>query len=486
MPGKEYHLASALQAESGTCRIVLPRSNGAELLLVARGTHLALPSVEIPRWCRVAERISAAVKNRWGLEAYCLFTPEFATPSHGVPHLQYQVIESCRPNQAPPAGTYWVPLALLSENSLETPEDLPAIKESLQELEAYTKGWKPGPFGKTGWLRGLTDWIQEQIDPLGFRLTGRFRQLNASPTFSLICFETDGPPLWFKAVGEPNIREFPIAVELAQLFPGFVPRVVATRPEWNAWLSAEAEGVHLDERSDLAAWTTAAEALAQLQFASFGQALHLFDAGCKDARIVSLADRVDPFIEVMANLMDQQTKVSPAPLPRQELLALGDRIKRSLDAFEELTIPNALGHLDCNPGNILVAGNQCVFLDWAEACVGQPFVTFQYLLEHLRRLRPKETSWEAVLTGNYTRIWQCLVSPGDTARALALSPLVAAFAFAVLSIDWNDPATRQDSAKAAYLRSVTRRMQREAKRVEVAAESVVMPLALGEKCAGLP
>jgi len=52
--------------------------------------------------------------------------------------------------------------------------------------------------------------VQRAIEPYGLRLSGEFRQLNASPTFALLRLETTGQALWFKAVGEPNLREFPI------------------------------------------------------------------------------------------------------------------------------------------------------------------------------------------------------------------------------------------------------------------------------------
>jgi len=61
---------------------------------------------------------------------------------------------------------------------------------------------------------------------MGVRLTGKFRQLNASPTFSLIRLETNGVALWFKATGKPNEHELAIALSLARLFPRYVPRVL--------------------------------------------------------------------------------------------------------------------------------------------------------------------------------------------------------------------------------------------------------------------
>ena len=80
-------------------------------------------------------------------------------------------------------------------------------------------------FHALGWFSELRNWIESVVEPIGLHVNGRFRQLNASPSFSLIRFETDGPALWFKAVGEPNQREFTITCPLAQLFPDYLPRM---------------------------------------------------------------------------------------------------------------------------------------------------------------------------------------------------------------------------------------------------------------------
>ncbi len=118
------------------------------------------------------------------------------------------------------------------------------------------------------------------------------------------------------------------------------------------------------------AWTRLATTLGELQIASFGQTLHLLDAGCRDARVCTLLELVEPFLEVMADLMERQTKESPPALSRSELVALRMQLQDTLSEAANSEIPNAIGHLDFNPGNILVNPNGCTFLDWAEACAG--------------------------------------------------------------------------------------------------------------------
>jgi hypothetical protein len=356
----------------------------------------------------------------------------------------------------------WFPVASLSGDEFQNVRDFATIQNALTTLERYRRGELPGCFGRPGWLQTVTHWVEAQAATIGLCLTGQFRQRNASPTFSLLRIETNGPALWFKAVGEPNLREYPITLALAKSFPAFVPRIIAHRKDWNAWLAAEADGIHPDAKSDFGVWSKIARTLADLQIASLGQSLHFINTGCMDARVCSLADQVGPFLEVVAELMEQQTKKSPASLSREELKTLGAQLRGALSIFDDSGIPNALGHLDFNPGNIVVSKDRCLFLDWAEACVGHPFLTFQYLMEHWRRSRGTDAQTESALLSAYTTPWHFFLSPREIATDLQVSPLLATFAYAFAGLASRRPDSLHQTQSPGYLRSLVRRMKREA------------------------
>ena len=227
-----------------------------------------------------------------------------------------------------------------------------------------------------------------------------------------------GPAVWFKAVGKPNLREFPITLALARLFPQYIPPILAARPEWNGWLALEVEGTNLGETQDAQHWNTAASALAKLQIESIGRIGALIDSGARDLRASALLKLVRPFLDAMGQLMEKQTKVPPPVLSRSELVLLGEQIEEALSLSTDLGIPDALGHLDLNPGNVIVSEGHCVFLDWAEAYVGNPLFSFQYLVEHFRRMAGVNVTAESGLTSAYAQKWQSLVSPERLAEAL--------------------------------------------------------------------
>ena len=451
----------SLQGTGDSYRLIVTRRNASEILLLQNGSGRALPRVEIQLQHRVAEQLASVVSREWGLEAYCLFVPSLQTPGRNG-EAKCAVMESVRHNDKAPAGTYWMP-ASVSAGCSDAGE-AEAIKDSLEELDSYSRGERLGPFAKPGWLRELFGWTQEQVAPLGLRVTGSFRQLNASPTFSLIRLETDNCALWFKATGEPNSHELPVSMLLARLFPTYVPRILGVHPSWNGWLSAEASGTALDEISDCSAWERVAKGLAELQIASIGKSAELMEGKCKDLRLPGIVKLIDPFLARMAEFMAAQEKRSPAPLANSELVSLGEGLKESCLLLQSFGLPDTIGHIDFNPGNILVSPDRCVFLDWAEGCVTNPVITFEYLRRHMERGGVEEPAADSRLSAAYLRPWAAFFSPDDLRRAVAAAPPVAVFVHAVAGDAWRTLDSVSNPALAGYFRSLTRRMYRDAVR----------------------
>ena len=317
------------------------------------------------------------------------------------------------------------------------------------------------PFAQLGWIRELLDWVQTLLDPLAMRVTGSIRQLNASPTFSLVRVETTGNALWFKATGEPNLNELPISVSLAHLFPRYVPNVLATHPTWNAWISKEVSGSVLSDHKEPGLWMQSVERFAELQLSSIGKCTELLENQCKDLRLGKIAELVDPFLSQMACLMEAQQKLVPAPLTSSDLGVLGNYLKQAFSSLQELGVPDTLGHLDPNPANVIVSGTRSVFLDWAEGCVTNPFLTFEYFREHFLRNCTEEKPAVQAFEAAYARPWKKYFSAHAVTKALVLSPLLAVFAYAVCNDTWLRPEMLLVPTVASYFRSLTRRMNRE-------------------------
>ena len=446
-------MAHAHSAGRDTYRLIVTRRNAAEFLLRTHGSTWSLPSVEILQGQRIGEQLGAQLYAQWGYQGYCLLV------ATGLP--AYAVMEVTGSDEIAPAGSCWKPREVATSSPIEPAEDRCLIEKSIKELSSRCRKPQEAPFAMPGWLAELFAWAEQQLEPLGVNLTGAFTQLNASPAFSLIRLETSGSPVWFKATGEPNRRELAVTTCLTHLFPGYVPELLGVNAAWNGWLTHEVSGRTLDECTGLASWRRTAEDLARLQIRSIGKQDELLEAGCVDLRLARLIENVDPFVDRMRGLMAAQEKLTPARLTEAELVCVRDYLQETCCRLSELGLPDTLGHLDFNPGNIVISPKGCVFLDWAEACITSPLVTLEHLREHCRRSRTKDTRAMNSLVAAYIRAWQQYFATDALKKAMVISPLVAVFAFAVGSNVWRLPEPCLQPSVAGYFRSLTRRMYRE-------------------------
>jgi len=152
-----------------------------------------------------------------------------------------------------------------------------------------------------------------------------------------------------------------------------------------------------------------------------------------------------------------------------ELTRLGNHLKQACSSLCEVGLPDTLGHLDFNPGNIFILPGRSVFLDWAEGCVTNPLITFEYLREHLRRNRMNDVRAIEGMVAAYVRPWESFLSPETFRRGMVMSPLVAVFVYAVAGNTWRSSEAPLQPSVAAYFRSLARRMYREA--VQIAERS---------------
>ena len=445
------------QSNHAIYRVIVFRTDGSEVLLTHSHSKAQFPEVSIPQGRRVAECITSAMEGIWDEEVICLFEH---VSSHGESKYRHIATRQARARAAPSESLYWAPVADLVDHSFTDPSDYRALTESVAQCRATIRDTKQRPFARLNWFEEVCEWVEQAISSRALHLTGRFRQMNASLEFSLIRFETTGHGVWFKAVGEQNKREFAITLHLTQFFPEYAPAVLASRADWSAWLSREIEGSSLAEALDLSQWKHAAESLAKLQIQSIETCDRLLHAGAHDLRLETLLSDVAPFMDLATTLMEEQSKTPPPILSSADLKVVEWRICDALSRLSQLDIPDTLGNVDLNPRNVFGSTNGCTFLDWAEAIVGHPFFSFQYLLEHFRHSGIADAQSEADLTSSYLAPWRRITSSETLSEAVALVPLVAPFAYA--SGTAGESADFKDPKLAGYLRALTRRMKREA------------------------
>jgi hypothetical protein len=448
-------------------RLIILRRNNCEVFLGRSADGYVLPEVQIPKRERIAPRVVQQVSRTYEMETICVFNPQSQQAATFDPTRLYQVLEFVG-SQNHIEGWVWIPRSELSQLTFRSAEDYRVVEAALHEADLYNSGELIGPFGKPGWIYEVIAWMTPFLEEHELELTHRWAQHNASPNFSLVRFETTGPAVWFKAVGEPNLREYHITTKLAESYPLYLPKIIAIHDDWHAWLMEEVKGVHPDETSDLEAWGLAVRALASLQRETLGNCEALLAIGCRDLRIERLLDQIPKFLDVVSELMERQVVTSPAPLSTAQIDDLERKLVAACEVLQALPSPETLGHSDFNPGNIVVSPNRTVFLDWAEGNVGHPFLTFEYLLAHLERQRANFTSWREVLQHAYGEVWKPFFGQKELEKAFRLAPIVAVYACALMMPRWQDITRQNDSKSTKYLRSLARRMHREAQAPELA------------------
>jgi hypothetical protein len=442
-------------------RIVLVLPWSKKVLVERDSNGLRLPHVNIPKWTRPAEQLTKSIHEKWGLSSIVI---DFLPQEQDM--LACAVIE-VRTSDWKFAldGLASVGLDELDEQELRATER--GMVRSI--LSGGTQG--RGPFSRLGWIEEAQEWIRASAHNYAVEFNGEVRQLNASANFALIRVGTkQGPGFWLKATGPPNLHEFKITIALSKYFPSYLPPLVASREDWNAWVTEHA-GLSLRECFSEATCRWAVLSLAELQRASSNQADTLLRAGCRDSSIALLSAHVGEMIEYLSEAMERQTSTKVPRLGRKRLMEIRDLLNDSCSEMLSLNIPNTLVHNDINPGNILLQGERCVFTDWAEAAVGHPFLIFEYLCVHIGQHGEEARSWLPQLKMVYKQLWQEQLSEAAIETALGLSPLLAVAASLYGRGDWLHPVDLHSLASQSYRRSLGRHMDLAAHALEQARPS---------------
>lgn len=412
-----------------------------------------LPCILIPGGRRFAASVRYALRKHIAIEAYCLFALQTDIP--------YAVMEMTDLGAIIPTEYRWVSVQQFERIGL-SPLEREAVRSALHTIADGSTA----SLAKPGWIQSLLNWVQQEVAPLGMKLTGEIQQFNASSTSALLRFETHGSAVWFKVVSGAQRREMDITVLLAKVAPPFVPELIDIHPELPGWLTVECCGPTLAEDSSDRTWARVASALGALQFESTGHTRELLNAGCRDLSVSRLVKEVSSFFAAMKEVMTQQERPVPTPLDSEELVDLALGVEQAARRWSDLNIPDAVGCLDLNPGNILVPRSRCVFLDWAEAYVGPPFLALDYLLGHYRQVK-QDYRLETLIRRHYLRAWKRAFSGEHLANALDISQLLAPFSYAIATDLWRDSEQLRRPEIGKLMRSLTRRMHREFKNLGV-------------------
>jgi hypothetical protein len=420
------------------CVLVRPRSHA--VVAIADPDGYYLHRVQIPPATRPAQELQRAIEAKLALNIFVL---EIWAAADG---LGFCAVAEILTDEMP-SSLVEVPVEKLTSSELFEGES--------QRLEQLFGSRPRSPISYLGWIDEAIAWMESATNrPIS--PSRNIEQWNAGGGFTLfrVCARGDRR-FWVKATGKPNAHEFGLIRFLSELCPEFLPKVVATRKDWNAWLTEDA-GAPLPEPAGSNELAAAAKTMARLQVLTIGRSDELLTAGAFDQRLPALRNSIDRAIGYLIEAMAQQTSTKAAPISGDRLKQLGAILRDACFRLEALNIPDTLIHNDLNAGNILWDGVNCVFTDWSEAAVGNPFLSGARLCQ----LNPAHS--ESVRTG-YRNPWAHLLKAETLDEAIALAPLLTIYAYLYGRGDWLETRPGVRPEFDSYARSLARHMDRAAK-----------------------
>lgn len=409
---------------------IICQNDASQILLVCEQATFSLPTVTVTEKQRIVPQIVEIMNRQWGIQGIVLFSfkPHESGSSYHLVEMLYGEVSSM---------LQWVEPHLLSQECFKSKSDYTGLKQGLALADSYRLGTLPGPFARIGWLNELTPRLTQLLSAGAVKLTGNFEQFTASPHFSLIKFETQiGEPVWFKAVGEPNVREYAITTNLARNWPEWFPVVLGVWPKWNAWFMEDAGKALLDSEPSFSLWEQAVLKLARLQLATIHDTSKFLGFGCKDRRLEVLCDELDAFFNAISIFMKQQLKSPPPVLGDDDLQSLKYYIRDLFNQLSQIGIPCSFGHGDFGPHNIVHGKRGIVFIDLAEVCITHPFFTFQYLVDCFQRMNQDRPHEAQELRDHYLRLWDQYAPRPTLIHTLKICSVLTPLSYA-MSSPWN-------------------------------------------------
>lgn len=438
-------------------RLILAEPATRRVLAERRRLGWQLPRVSIPRWSRAAEQIQAVIERQWGFKTVVVDLLEDEPPREAIAIGELRGGSRC---YSSPGSGSWVSFYKLSEDEID------GACHSIVERLLNEGVTGRGAFSRFGWIEEALEWVSTRAGTDRAQFTDDIKQFNATADSALVRFgRRSASPIWLKAAGHPSTSEYRITTTLAQLLPGSLPRVIATREDWNAWWMEDA-GTPLGSVQSTGLFGKAISRLAEIQKASLCSTRYLLASGCGDQRLSALRANISLMIglidEAMARLDNDFTpRLTSARIRELEVI-----LAEVYFSMKCLSIPDALLHGDISFDNILVGLGGCVFIDWAKAAVGNPFVTFEQLRAQIKQ-ENGACVWLPMLTEIYAESWLEVLSRSQIDCALALAPPIAAMTYLFDQWERLGRERRSEPKFQSYVRAIARQINQAARDVEL-------------------
>lgn len=474
--------------ENTEYRLILVLPDSRRVLAIPDANGYRLPSVAIPQWTRPAQQLQEAVLAGWRLPILIVdllfqgslpcaiaeaLAPAESTGLIPVPFAEIQASEiseeQCAQTISLLAGDSPAPDPLSSADCSPAralcSDSYSSILHSLHNKP--TQHTPLSPLSHLGGMDEAISWVEAETGSL-ISSKRDIEQSNAGGRFALLRFHMeDGRTYWLKATGEPNAHESSITALLSKRCGDYLPKFIASKPEWNAWLmSGDATSLKTIPIAPVDLFPLledAVESMAKLQIQTLGYSRDLLRAGAFDQGLPALRRHATELFAYLEEAMSLQVSTKVPRLERRRIHEIHSIFEDACSSMEDLEIPDTIVHGDLNWGNLLFGSRHCQFIDWCEAYVGNPLISLQHLLL-LNKVENPETRHQinSLLKQRYLDIWSTSCDPNVLARGFEWMPMLAAASTLYGRGDWFTSQRRHDPRLQRYARTLARHMDRAA------------------------
>jgi hypothetical protein len=255
-----------------------------------------------------------------------------------------------------------------------------------------------------------------------------------------------------KAVDPAQSAEYRITITLESIFPGYLPKVIASHDEWGAWLMEDGGPSADDGLMETKAIRSMSRRLAELQGASMLHVQRLLDCGCTDWSLEHVRSRIAPALPLLEEAMAAQDVHGLPQLGRRRLEDMCEATEEACYRLDAMGIPDTLIHNDLQLENVIGGTAGCHFIDWDQAGIGNPFLAFEQL-----RVQLPESEIASLVSG-YRSWWARVLRPEAIDAGFALIPPIA-IAVQLCSYTASIPVgTTLRGLELRHLRSLTRQL----------------------------
>ena len=437
--------------DSVAYRVALVQPGQGTVLVEGPVGDRSLPRVRVAHCSRRASDLRAAIRDEWSL---CAFVVDYVGDDADVPCVVAEV------QNANPTSKF-------STGHLDQIRDADLGDWERAEIESLLNGRSKYAVSQIGWIEDAIAWVESVTGRKVQSNTG-VEQFNGGRGFALLRVRVeDGREFWLKATGEPHMHELATTALLSELAGDYLPEIIASKPEWNAWLMSAASAVIGTLPTDPVELFSLLErvvvAMAELQARTVGHAQDLRRVGAFDQSAAVLAAHSHQMFDYLEEAMDKQTSTRVPVIPRTRLAEIRNIFDQTCGRMGELNLPETVIHGDLSTGNLVMRGQECRFIDWSEAYVGNPLITLQHILL-LNQAGPPEliAFMNQVLTDRYRKVIERVCDPASIDEALIYMPLLAAASALYGRGDWVETTSQAPGRRHAYARTLARHMDRAA------------------------